>query len=188
MKYRHQTDTDLICLMKEGDKKAFDAFFSRHYAVLCAYAKQYVGFEDGEDIVQDVMAGLWMNRNKVIITESPRSYLFKSVKNRCLNLLSRNEMKEKINKTVHESMEPICDSSDFYVIEELRKQIDNSLERLPENYRKAFVLNRFKNMTYKEIATEMSISPKTIDYRIQQALRILRRDLKEYLPLFLGIF
>ena len=53
------------------------------------------------------------------------------------------------------------------------------------NVREAFELNRFQNLTYNEIAERLGVSPKTIDYRIQQALKQLRIDLKEYLPLLL---
>ena len=40
-------------------------------------------------------------------------------------------------------------------------------------------------MSYKEIASILDISPKTVDYRIQQALKILRVELKDYLPIVL---
>lgn len=187
MAYSNLSDTDLIHSIKNGDKKAFDAFFMRYYAVLCAYSKQFVAIDDGEDIVQEIMTNVWINRKKIFITSSPRSYFFQSVKNKCFSFLSRNELKEKIQKTFHENMGYPHDSADFYIVEELTSKIEESLKRLPENYRIAFELNRFKDMTYNEIAEQLSLSPKTIDYRIQQALRILRRDLKDYLPFLIGI-
>ena len=58
---------------------------------------------------------------------------------------------------------------------------------LPENYRQAFEMNRFQDMTYKEIASHLNISSKTVDYRIQQALKILRIKLKDYMPLLIGL-
>lgn len=188
MDTNQQTDTELLFAIKEGDKKAFDAFFSRHYAVLCAYSKQFVSLDDGQDIVQDIMVNLWLNRNKIVILTSPRQYLFQSVKNKCLSFLSRNEMKERVEKTVHENMDFIYDSADFYDVEELFKRIEDALKRLPESYRTAFALSRFKDMTYNQIADKLNLSPKTIDYRIQQALKLLRKDLKDYLPLLAGIF
>lgn len=56
---------------------------------------------------------------------------------------------------------------------------------LPETYREAFVMRRFKDMTYKEIAERLDVSVKTVDYRIQQALKQLAVELKDYLPLLI---
>jgi len=187
MNYNHQSDTDLICAIKAGKKKAFDVFFLRYYTVLCAYSKQFVCIEDGQDIVQDIMVNLWLNRQKIFIINSPRQYFFQSVKNKCLSFLNKNELKEKVQKTVHENMGYMHDSPDFYIVEELTEKIEEALKRLPESYRTAFELNRFKDMTYNEIAEKLSLSPKTIDYRIQQALKLLRKDLKDYLPLLIGL-
>ncbi len=74
---------------------------------------------------------------------------------------------------------------DYYQLEELRENIRRAVEELPELYREAFEMNRFENRTYKEIAEELGISAKTVDYRIQQSLKILRVKLKDYLPLIL---
>lgn len=79
------------------------------------------------------------------------------------------------------------DDPDFYLLEELTAKLNDALERLPHNYKEAFVKNRFDNMTYKEIADELNVSTKTIDYRIQQALKILKVELKDYLPMLIGI-
>lgn len=60
-------------------------------------------------------------------------------------------------------------------------------QELPEEYRKAFEMNRFGHLTYNEIAERTGVSPKTIAYRISQSLKILRTELKEYMPLFLAL-
>ena len=61
---------------------------------------------------------------------------------------------------------------------------NEALNKLPEEYRKAFEMNRFEKLTHKEIAEQLNVSPQTINYRIGQALKILRKELKDYLPLF----
>lgn len=187
MDYKPLSDTELVHLIRDGDKKAFDTFFIRYYAVLCAYSNQFVCPDDGEDIVQDIMANTWMNRKNMLIPSFVRRYFFQAVKNRCLSFLSRNELKMKIQKTLHEHFGYPHDHPDFYVVAELTAKIEESLKRLPESYRTAFELNRVKEMTYNEIAKELALSPKTIDYRIQQALKLLRRDLREYLPMLTGV-
>lgn len=175
-------DDILFQSIRNGDKKAFDALFINYYPILCTYAKQYVDFEEGQEIVQDVMVWFWENREMQIIESSPKSYLFKAVKNRCLTLISRNEVKQRIVNSLHESVQHLYEDPDFYVVEELTAKIEEALKNLPDTYREAFELNRFQNLTYNEIAQRLNISPKTVDYRIQQALKLLRRELKDYLP------
>ena len=75
-------------------------------------------------------------------------------------------------------MQSLIDDTNFYLIEELTIRIQEAVETLPESYKEAFVMHRFKNMSYKEIAEILGVSPKTIDYRIQQALKQLRIELK----------
>ena len=61
------------------------------------------------------------------------------------------------------------------------------IRELPDEYRKAFEMNRFEEMTYNEIAERTGVSPKTIAYRISQALKILRTELKDYIPLLVWL-
>lgn len=177
-----KNDEELFISVQQGDKKAFDSLFIKYYPLLCTYAKQFVDFEDGQEIVQDVMVWFWENRDMQIIESSPGSYLFKSVKNRCITLINRNELKQRIVNTLHESMQYLYEDPDFYVVDELSTRIETAISSLPESYKEAFEMNRFQNMTYKNIADQLNISSKTVDYRIQQALKILRKELKDYLP------
>ena len=94
------------------------------------------------------------------------------------NVLIRVSMK-KCKRMIHDM--------DFYQIKELTKRIEDAVAALPESYRQAFVMHRFRDMSYKEIAETLEVSPKTVDYRIQQALKQLRIDLKDYLPLLLPL-
>ena len=75
--------------------------------------------------------------------------------------------------------------SGLTVLEELKKVMKQAIEALPPSYREAFVMHRFQQMSYKEIADQLHVSSKTVDYRIQQALKQLRTDLKDYLPLLI---
>ncbi len=86
----------------------------------------------------------------------------------------------------YEEMQEMIQDMDFYQIKELTKRIEE-VTALPESYRQAFVMHRFRDMSYKEIAETLEVSPKTVDYRIQQALKQLRIDLKDYLPLLLPL-
>ncbi|MDR0348020.1 MAG: RNA polymerase sigma-70 factor [Tannerella sp.] len=180
-----QEDSRLFELLQNGDGKAFDTIFLKYYSGLCAYARQYVSLSDAEEVVQDIMTWFWENKSMIVFESSLRNYLFKSVKNRCITLINRDELRRKIINVVHKNLEQLYDEPDFYIEKELTDKIESALKELPETYREAFELNRFNNLSYKEIALRLQLSPKTIDYRIQQALKILRIKLKDYLPLLL---
>lgn len=176
-------DETLFQDIREGDMKAFDTLFLHYYPILCAYAKQFVDFEDGQEIVQDVMIWFWENCNMEVIESSPKNYLFKAVRNRCITLINRNELKQEVVSKFYKGFQSRYEDPDFYIVEELTQNIETALSRLPDSYREAFEMNRFQDMTYHEIAEMLNVSSKTVDYRIQQALRFLRTELKEYLPL-----
>lgn len=181
------TDEVLFEKTQAGDVKAFDILFMRYYPLLCAYAKQFVDFDDGQEIVQDVMVWFWENSSMQVIESSPKNYLFRAVKNRCLTLINRNELKQRVVSSMYENLQSQYEDPDFYIVEELTRNIENALSRLPETYREAFEMNRFQSMTYNEIAEKLNVSSKTVDYRIQQALKLLRVELKDYLPLLMAL-
>jgi RNA polymerase sigma-70 factor (ECF subfamily) len=182
------TDEELYQLIQKGVEKAFDTFFLRHYPALCSYANQFVEREDAEEIAQEIMIWFWENRTMPVWETSLISYLFKAVKNRCITLINRNDLKQRILQTLYDGDDHLFDDPDFYVVEELSQKIQSALEALPSNYREAFEMNRFQKLTYKEIASQLNVSSKTVDYRIQQALKQLRIDLKDYLPLILFLY
>lgn len=179
------TDNSLFQQMQEGHEKAFDVLFLRYYASLCAYARQFVEYDDGQEIVQDVMVWFWESREMQLFDTSLKNYLFRAVRNRCITLINRNVVKQKVLNTLYEDPQSHYEDPDYYIVEELSQKIEEALQRLPDSYREAFEMNRFQNMTYQEIAIRLHVSAKTIDYRIQQALKQLRVELKDYLPLVL---
>ena len=182
-------DFELYSQMKKGDREAFNTLFLKYYPVLCAFGKYYVSMEDAEEIVQDIMVWLWENRSFQVIEVSLRSYLFKSVKNKCLALIDKNYTKKRFCEHVLATeMQGTFEDPDFYIAEELMTKIERTVAQLPETYRVAFEMSRYQDKTYKEIAQELNVSTKIVDYPIQQALKILRTELKDYLPLIAAIF
>ena len=188
MKETYQSDNDfLLSAVQRGDQKAFDTLFRRYYPMLCAYGHRFVELEDAEEIVEDSLLWIWENRETLVIESSLNSYLFKMVYRRALNKLAHIDATQRADTRFYEEMQEMLQDTDYYQIEELAKRIEDAVAALPESYRVAFVMHRFRDMSYKEIAETLGVSPKTIDYRIQQALKQLRMDLKDYLPLLLPL-
>ena len=178
-------DTSLLTAMQNGDRSAFDMLFQKYYSVLCAYCYRFVRLEDAEEIVQDVMLWLWENRERPIIEYSLKQYLFKAVYHRCMTRVVQNEVKQRADTAYHERMSAMLQDVDIYQVNELSRHIQKAINELPPAYKEAFIMHRFRNLSYKEAAELLNVSPKTVDYRIQQALKILRGKLKDYLPLIL---
>jgi RNA polymerase sigma-70 factor (ECF subfamily) len=172
----------IIRLLKEGSEQAFEAVYKNFYKGLCAFALQYVEEkEECEEIVQDVMMWLWENRKTLMPEMSVKSLLFTIVKNKCLNSLSHKQIKQRVHESLFAKFENQFEDPDLYIGHEMMAKLNQAIQNLPEDYRTAFTMNRFEDQTYDDIAAKMGVSSKTIAYRISQALKILREELKEYI-------
>lgn len=178
-KYPDEMLLELLC--DRGGMGAFEVLFERYYVVLCAYGRQYVDGDVAENVVQDVMMWVWENRRSLTRDMNLRGYLYRAVKNRCMSHIDHLAVKSKAFGTIRNNMADKFDDVDTYAVEELKRNIESALVDMPRTYREAFELNRFQRKTYDEIAEGLSISPKTVAYRIQQAVGFLRKRLKDYL-------
>ena len=144
--------------------------------------------EEIEEIVQDTMMWLWENRCSLMEELTLKTLLFTIVKNKALNRISHFEIRRKVHQEITEKFEKEFDNPDFYLENELFRLYENALKQLPKDYREAYEMNRNHRMTHKEIAEKLNVSPQTVNYRIGQALKLLRIALKDYLPLFILYF
>ncbi|MEG1749588.1 MAG: RNA polymerase sigma-70 factor [Tannerellaceae bacterium] len=181
-------DSFLLSAMQHGDKKAYGTLFRRYYPMLCTYANRFVTQEDAEEIVEDVMLWLWENKETQVFNISFSQYLYKTVYHRCINQLTRQQSQLRAETRFYEYMLEMLQDTDFQQTEELKKHISQAIHALPASYREAFVMHRFENKSYKEIAEILQVSTQTVNYRIQQSLKLLRVSLKDYLPLLLWLF
>lgn len=185
---KNAEDMALLKAFQGGEQKAFDSLFRKYYPMLCAYAHRFVNLEDAEEIVQEIMVWMWENRSSLIIEYSLSQYLFKMTYNRTLNLITRKEVVSRAEMMFYTKYQQMPHDINYYRVTELTKRIEDAVASLPESYRTAFVMHRFKGMSYKDIAEILNVSSKTVDYRIQQALKLLRGSLKDYLPMISFFF
>lgn len=145
MKGTYQSDNDfLLSAVQRGDQKAFDTLFRRYYPMLCAYGHRFVELEDAEEIVEDSLLWIWENRETLVIESSLNSYLFKMVYRRALNKLAHIDATQRADTRFYEEMQEMLQDTDYYQIEELAKRIEDAVAALPESYRVAFVMHRFR--------------------------------------------
>ena len=117
---------------------------------------------------------------------SAKAYLYRAVHNRCLNYLEQGKVRQLYRNESVGKEEPLSAAADAGgERRELQERISRAIEKLPEQCRLIFRLSRFDEMKYAEIAAHLNISVKTVENQMGKALRILREELKEYLPLLL---
>lgn len=170
-----------------GNESAFEMIFKTYYQPLCRYAYSFLSDkEDAEEVVQSAFITVWEKRSDIDIQTSLKSYLYRMVRNSCLNVIKHEKVKQQhvahemaVMEVSHESVTQKVHAA------ELEIKIAEAMKALPEQCRLVFQLSRFEELKYQEIADQLNISVKTVENQMGKALRIMREQLKEYLPLFL---
>jgi RNA polymerase sigma-70 factor (ECF subfamily) len=180
-----QDDKTLFAAIRNGDKPSFDQLFLKYYIPLCVYSGQFVGNDEGEEIVQTLMLNLWEKRCNIVLDSSLNAYLFAAVRNKCYTANSTAQRQNRILRVIHEKLRDEIENPDYYDVDRLSREIDAALAKLPDTYRETFMMNRFEEKNYRQIADELDVSVQTVAYRIGQSLKILRKELKDYMPLFI---
>lgn len=180
-----QNENDLTAQFINGNENSFEMLFKLHYEPLCRYAYSFLRSEaEAEDTVQQVFVSLWEKREQIEVQSSFKNYLFRMVRNSCLNKLKHEKVKTEyasfsaFNASVFEKNAAALATSN-----ELQSMIDKAIESLPEQCRLIFKMSRFENLKYAEIAAQLNISEKTVENQMGKALRVMREHLKEYLIL-----
>jgi len=164
-----------------GDRTAFEQLFRTHYGPLCAFAVQYVKDGDqAEDLVQDLFFRLWQDRERTSVTTSLKAYLFTAVRNRCLNAVKSQGRVRSLNEEVDDRMEDDERGEDEHTARIARVQA--AIAALPAERRKVFRLSRYEGLKYLEIAERLGISVKTVENQMGKALKTLREELADLLP------
>lgn len=157
--------------------------------MLVGFARKFVGTtEDAEEIVQDFFCSWWDRRREIQPQAALRSYLFTSVRNRCLNRIEHLKVRQNTESGVRDALESWgSNQNPVQVVEglELKERIASVVEELPDRCREVFVKSRYEGKKYSEIAAEMDISPRTVETQVGKALKILRGALRDLVPLLI---
>ncbi|SHJ55241.1 RNA polymerase sigma-70 factor, ECF subfamily [Tangfeifania diversioriginum] len=173
--------------LQNGDEKAFSELFDQYYSALCLFANKYLCDMDlSRSLVQQVFIDLWTKREKITVTSSVKSYLYTTVKNRCIDVFRKTKATTEISESV-ENLNQIP-FRDLIEEAELNDRINASINQLPEKCREIFLLCRFEGLKYSEIAEKLGISIKTVEMQMGIALKKLRDSLSDYQMINLLVF
>ena len=175
-------------------KDGFKNIFQQYFQPLCHLSSHYLeDHDEAKEVVQDAFVKLWEVRQNLDKDSNIRNFLFTLVKNNCLNLLKRKQLLLKHHEKLrwmemhyqYESFSRM--GSDYLEFNELKEKIDLAIKNLPEHCRIVFEMSRFEELKNREIAEKLGVTQKTVEAHLTKALKILRNDLKEYLPVIVVI-
>jgi len=171
-------------------KEDFELLFKTNYSFLCSYANSFLkDIEMSEDVVQEVMFKVWSGKETLNIETSVRSYLFRAVRNGCMNVLKHREIRSAFQVYHENSVQESHRSQEEELMgTELEQKIREAIDKLPAERRKVFLYSRYDGLSYLQIAGKLGISVKTVENQMGMALKSLRRELKDYLPILLFLF
>lgn len=175
----------------------FSQFYTRYSKSSFLFVKSYVRDSmAAEDIASEALITLWQTMKKERV-DHPYALLVTLLKNGSLNYLKHLNVAEntkdllsaKMARDLHYRISTLeaCDPAELFS-DEITDIIEKTLRTLPEQTRRVFEMSRYEHRSVKEIAEELSISPKAVEYHITKSLKQLRIALKEYLPLFYFLF
>lgn len=166
---------DQVRELKSGSCEAFTVLYFKYSKRLYAFAMSYLKNEvEVEEIVQDVFLSIWKNRTELKEDCSFDSYVFTIAKNAILNTL--RSKKYKISYLNYKEAYP----SKYILLEEelnfheLEKIYLSVVDTLSPRKREVFILNRVNLLSYKEVATKLGISVKTVENHMSSALAEIR--------------
>lgn len=189
-----QPMSDQIHQLSNDDKNSFKGIFNEYYQPLCHLSKYYLEDRDeAKEVVQDAFLKLWEIRQNLNPDSNLRNFLFTLVRNNCLNILKRRQIllrhHEKIRWVeMHYQYESLARLGDDYLeFNELKDKIDLAIRNLPDHCRTVFEMSRFEDLKNREIAEKLGVTQKTVEAHLTKALKILRSELKDYLPIIAAI-
>ncbi len=169
--------------LKTGEEHAYEVLFKSYYTELVMHANRYLyDFESSREIVQDLFVHIYEKRHKLDINSSIKSYLFRSIQNRCINFINAQKTRNKYadhikskNLYKENSLEKDLEAA------ELEYNLYTAIGELPPKCRMIFKMNRFEGLSNGEIAKRLELSKRTVETQITKALKILREKLKVYM-------
>lgn len=173
--------------MNDSSKEQITLWFKEYYTDLCKRVYRLVNREDiAEDIVQDTFVKVWNKYSDLPELDSPEAYLKRLVFNESIDWLRKNKnlCYEWTDEVIDVAFDPLNERKE-YTTSQIIKKLHEILDQLPLRCRTIFILSRFENLTYREIAQNLNISVKTVENQMSKALKFIRNSFpKEMLLIY----
>ena len=164
---------DILTLMKEGQEKAFRSLFDNYYDTLVMFANYWLNDpEAAEDTVQECFVDFWVNKRFENLSSGLDKYIFASVKHAALNCIRSNRRREERHAVVAGNWRE--EGENVGLNEEEIEYLYMTINRLPEERRKIFMMVCLEGRKYQEVADLLGISVNTVRTQMGRAFQFLR--------------
>jgi RNA polymerase sigma-70 factor, ECF subfamily len=177
------TDEEIAARVQSGDIDSFSILVSRYETKISRYARKFLsGPDDVKDIVQDVFVKVYVNIKSFDVKQRFSPWIYRIAHNEFVNALKKKKS-EKLSFIDFDVLFPhpvASEAADADVDRnDLRRLLNQSLEKIPAKYREPLVLYYFEEMSYLEIANIMHLPTSTVGIRLQRAKSILRKAVEQ---------
>ena len=157
---------------------AFEAMFRKFQPGLVRYAFLHLrSQEDAREAVQDVFVNVWEKRDSLTFQDELKFYLYRAVKNACLNLIKKRRLEtvslEEALTAAEEQFEEDSETSRRF------RSVMGQINLLPEMCREIFLMSRMEGLSHKEIAEILEIAPKTVENQNGIGLKKIREGMRK---------
>lgn len=176
------SDQQLLNAFQEGSVAAFEEIHKRYFGRLYAHAHKMLGnADDAQDVVQEVFITLWTKAAGIQLHTGLSGYLYTAVRNRVLNLIEQGKTYQNHLDALATFLDESPAETAVRVDDELLFSVfEAEIDRLPRKMKEVFELRRQGDLSYSEIADQLSLSDHTVRKQISNAIKILRDRLMQW--------
>ena len=181
MNYKNLDDSDLVLGLIQGQSAAFEEIYVRYWFKMYRIALNQTGNkEEAEELVQDVFLSIW-NRRETCFIKNLDLYLVISIKNKIYDFIrSKINFRKYQEHVILKEIDFHFNTDEIINFTDLTDALERVLALLPEKSVNIFKKSRFDKMSTKEIASQMNLSEKAVEYHITKSLKFLKENLKDH--------
>lgn len=175
------SETPYLYALINDDVEAFDKLFSKYGKRLYHFAYGYLkSKEEAEEVVQEVFLKIWRNRKQLKPNLSFKAYLFKIAYHQILELFEQiNRQQAYHHQIIDDAVLFTDETNDRLNYQTLLEKVEFLIQKLPPRQKEILLKRKTEGIPVKKIATQLGISPKTVENHMTEALKNLKKGLGE---------
>lgn len=169
MKDTTMTSTQLIA----------DAYADYHRSVFLYICYKINSKEEAEDLSQDVFLRL-MDYKQMLRSETVKYFLFTIARNLVTDYLRRYYRRQEMTSYMYDTVERSSNETESQILADDLLSLEKSrMSFLPVRRRKVYVMSRFHNKSVQEIASELSLSFRTVENHLFTGRKKIREFIQQ---------